>query len=218
MQFKWPELNSRAVFIGQTGSGKTTLARLALCRIPAYKFVIVYDVKGQMKARDWPGFKIVSSFDELRQAAELKKENRFVFPKIIFQPNIYEVPDENDLEKADKFFKYVYFRENTVLYVDEIYGVTTNRKIPFHFKAILTRGRERGITCLMATQRPAEIPQFILSESETYYIFTLQMPQDKERIRKIKGIPETAIEDLGKFEFLIATDSGYSTRKRKLVI
>lgn len=218
MEFKWPELNSRAVSIGQTGSGKTTLFRLALCRVPAYKFVIVYDVKGQMKPGEWPGFKFVKSFDELRKAAGLKINGKFTFPKIVFQPNIYELPDDKDLEHADKFFKFVYFRENTVLYVDEIYGVTTNRTIPFHFKAILTRGRERGITCLMATQRPAEIPQFILSESENFYIFQLQMPQDKERIRKIKGIPEKAIEDLNKFEFLVATDSGYSTRKRKLEI
>lgn len=218
MKFKWPELNSRAVYIGATGSGKTTLARYGLCRVPAYKFVVVYDVKGQMKPGEWKDFKFVRSFEELRKAADRRKNGEFEHPKLVFQPNIYELPDDKDLEHADKFFKWVYFRQNTVLYVDEIYGVTTNRVIPFHFKAILTRGRERGITCLMATQRPAEIPQFILSESESYYIFKLQMPQDKERIRKIKGIPEAAIEDLDKFEFLIATDSGYSTRKRKLVI
>lgn len=216
MSVKWPELNSRAVFIGQTGSGKTTAAREILKRIPAYKYVIVYDVKGQMKPGDWNGFKFVKSFDELKICAEHKTAGKFTFPKIVFQPNIYELPDDKSLEHADKFFKFVYFRTNTVLYVDEVYGVTTNRTIPFHFKAILTRGRERGITCLMATQRPAEIPQFILSESEYFYIFQLQMPQDKERIRKIKGVPENLIEDLSKFEFLTATESGYSTRKRKL--
>lgn len=218
MKFRFPELNSRAVFVGQTGSGKTTAARLMLLRIPAYKFVIVYDVKGQMKRKEWPGFEFVSSFDELKKKAELQSSGIYVYPKLVFQPNIYEVPDENDLEPADRFFKFVYFRTNTVVYVDEVYGVTTGRRIPFHFKAILTRGRERGITCFMATQRPAEIPQFILSESENFYVFQLQMPQDKKRIREIKGIPESAIEGLEKFEFLAATDSGYSTRKRKLVI
>lgn len=218
MQFQWPPINSRAVFIGQTGSGKTTLARSALCSIPAYRFVVVYDVKGQMKAADWPGFKLVTSFEKLREAAELKSNGRWVFEKLIYQPNIYEVPDDSDLEAADRFFKWIYYRTNTVLYVDEVYGVTTGRKIPFHFKAILTRGRERGITCLMATQRPAEIPQFILSEAENYYVFQLQMPQDKERIRKIKGIPESAIESLDKFEFLFANDRGFDTRKRKIKI
>lgn len=201
--------------MGATGSGKTTLAREMLKRIPAYRFVIVYDVKGQMKPGDWAGFKFVKTFDELKKAAELQEKKEFIFPKIVFQPSIYELPDDGNLEPADKFFKFVYFRENTLVYVDEVYGVTTNRTIPFHFKAILTRGRERGITCFMATQRPAEIPQFILSESEYYFIFKLQMPQDKERLRKIKGIPESAIESLDKYEFLTATESGYSTRKRK---
>lgn len=181
-----------------------------------YKFVIVYDVKGQMKPGDWTGFAFVKSFDELKKKAETRSDGRFTFPKIVFQPNIYELPDEGDENgHADKFFRFIYFRENTVLFVDEVYGVTTGRRIPFHYKAILTRGRERGITCFSGTQRPAEIPQFILSESENYFVFKLQMPQDKERIRKIVGIPEALIESLEKYEFLAATDSGYSARKRK---
>lgn len=216
MQFRLPALHSRAVFIGQTGSGKTTLARAALCSVPAYRFVIVYDVKGQMRPAEWPGFKFVSSFDEMKAAAEMKKGRKWIFEKIVYQPNINEIPDDSNLEPADRFFKFIYYRENTVVYIDEIYGVTTGRRIPFHFKAILTRGRERGITCLMATQRPAEIPQFILSEAESYYVFKLQMPQDKERIRKIKGIPEDAIDGLDKFEFLYANEFGFSTRKRKI--
>lgn len=180
-----------------------------------YKHVIVYDVKGQMKPADWPGFEFVTSFEKLREKAK-KKGDTFPFPKIIFQPGIYEIPDEGDENgHADTFFKFVYFRENTVVFIDEVYGVTTGRRIPFHYKAILTRGRERGITCFSGTQRPAEIPQFILSESENCFVFRLQMPQDKERIRKIFGIPEALIESLEKYEFLAATDSGYSARKRK---
>lgn len=218
MKWKWPELNSRSVFVGQTGSGKTTLAREALCRIPAYKYVVVYDVKGQMKPKDWPGFKFVESFDVLRKTADLKINGSLAFPKLVFQPNVYEIPDANDLTHADIFFKWIYYRKNTVLYVDEVYGVTGPRLIPFHLKAILTRGRERGITAMMATQRPAEIPQFVLSESENYFVFRLQMPQDKRRIRDIKGIPEAAIESLDNYEFLVADQSDYSTRKRKLKV
>lgn len=214
MKLRIPEIASRAVFVGQTGSGKTTAAREMLKRY--YKYVVVYDVKGQMKPGDWSGFEFVKSFDELRKKAELKTDGKWANPKIVFQPNIYELPDENDLSHADKFFKYIYFRTNTVVYVDEIYGVTAGRKIPFHLKAILTRGRERGITCIMATQRPKEIPQFILSESENFYVFQLQMPQDKEAIEKIKGIPASAIERLRKFEFMVASDSDFDTRKRKI--
>ncbi len=213
MKFRMPEYNSRAVFVGQTGSGKTTLARMIL---GYYNDVVVYDVKGQMKPKDWPGFKFVFSFDDLRRFGGMQQSGKSVYPKIVFQPNIYELPDEKNLEPADQFFKWIYFRENTVLYIDEVYGVTAARVIPFHLKAILTRGRERGITAIMATQRPKEIPQFILSESEHFYVFRLQMPQDKDAIERIKGIPTTAIDSLEKYEFLIATDRDYSTRKRKL--
>lgn len=171
-----------------------------------------------MEPKQWPGFKFVKSFDELRRAAELKTSGSFTFPKIVFQPRVEEIPDLNDLTHADTFFRWVYYRENMIVYVDEIYGVTGPRQIPFYLKAILTRGRERGITCMMATQRPAEIPQFVLSESEYFYVFRLQMPQDKKRIRDIKGIPETAIESLEKYEFLFADSTDYSTRKRKLEV
>jgi hypothetical protein len=39
------------------------------------------------------------------------------------------------------------------------------------------------------------------------------MPQDREKIERITGIPQERIESLKKFEFLTATEYDYSERK-----
>lgn len=201
-----PEKCSRTAFIGMTGCGKTTLARSVL---QLYPFVVVYDIKGQMKAADWPGFAFVKEFEKLIKAG---------VPKIIYQPNIHEIPDEKNWDFAERFFKWIYLRKNTCVYIDEVYGCTSGDWLPFYFKAILTRGRERGITCMAATQRPSKIPQFILSESENYFVFRLQMPQDKKKIEEIKGFSIGAQNGLQKHEFLVANESDFSLQKRKLKI
>lgn len=189
-----------------TGSGKTTLAREMLQYFP---FVVVYDVKGQMTAKQWPGFEILKDFDKLIKAKG---------PKLIYQPNIREIPDEKNWEFAERFFKWIYLRKNTLVYIDEVYGCTAASFIPFYFKAILTRGRERGITCMMATQRPSLIPQFILSESENYFVFKLQMPQDKKKIEEIKGFSVETLNGLKKYQFLIANETDYSLKPRILKV
>jgi hypothetical protein len=181
-----------------TGCGKTTLARRILQLHP---FVVVYDIKGMMKPAEWPGFTFVKEFDKLINL-DAKKH-----PKTVYQPIFEEVPDENNRDYAERFFKWIYLRKNTTLFVDEVYGCTVRDWIPYFYKAILTRGRERGITVLQASQRPAMIPQFILSESENFYVFRLQLPQDKKKIAETKGFPVDAINGLKKHEFLMATET-----------
>lgn len=209
MKFTLPAKNSRSAFIGMTGSGKTTLARSIL---RFYPFVVVYDVKGQMKPKDWPGFVFVKDLAKLLKADPEKE------PKLVYQPNIDEIPDERNWDYAEKFFKWIYNRKNTCIYIDEVYGCTAAHYIPFYFKAILTRGRERGITCMMATQRPSMIPQFILSESENYFVFKLQMPQDKKKMSEIKGFPVDVLDSLKKFEFLIANEIDMKLRPQILKV
>ena len=185
-----PRRTDRAVFIGQTGCGKTTLARVLLATRP---FVAVYDAKGLLR---WNTFTRYTKLEKLMKA----KESR-----LIYAPVAEELRDENFIEG---FFRWVYKRRNTTLYVDEVYGVTKRDEIPPSYHACLTRGRELGISTFSATQRPMLIPQVVLSESEHYYIFRLLLPQDRKKMREVIGLTERAISRLGKHEFFYGNNEG----------
>lgn len=198
-----PDATSRAVFIGKTGCGKTTLAYRVLGR---YENAIVLDIKGEMTGRDWPGFTIFEDFEKLRKAD----------PQItrrIWQPNIYE----QTADHYEKFFKWIYERKNTAVYVDEVLAVCRNsHDIPFHYRAILTRGRQRKIACLQATQKPMNVPHEILSQSELFYVFYCKMPRDREKIEDITGIPAERQAALGNYQFFVGTDRDFSLKPYKL--
>lgn len=165
---------SEHVFIaGKTGTGKTWLARKYLAR---YKHVVCLDTKGTTV---WPevDFALVESLAELGGVDK---------PKIIYRPNVNEMTEEF----YDAFFKWVYFRRNTIVWIDEVMSIGSPHKMPFYLKACLTRGRELNIGVWSLTQRPSGIPTLTMSEATHFIVFDLNMPQDREKIASITGTPE----------------------------
>lgn len=183
-----PEATDRALFVGQTGSGKTTLAKALL---QSREYVVVHDGKGTL---DWRGYHRVEKLRDLMRL-DAKK-----YPRIIYRPEAAEL---RDFEATDHFFRWVYLRRNTLLYVDEAYAVSAYfwGRVPPHYHACITRGRERGVPVWSATQRPSGVPLVILSESESAYIFRLQVRDDRARIESLYGIAEEQIARLTKWRF-----------------
>jgi hypothetical protein len=70
-------------------------------------------------------------------------------------------------------------------FLDELLQFHKNCRAGKGLVGLLTRGRSRGITTLMATQRPAWISLFSLSEAQKYYSFFLVHEDDKKRIAKV---------------------------------
>ncbi len=173
----------RGVLVGMTGSGKSTLARLLL---EPYQFVAVIDPKGLL---NWQGYERLTT---LKEVIKSKAD------KIIYAPEAHELRDERFI---DAFFAWVYHRKNTFLYVDEVYAVSYRNEIPPHYHSILTRGRERGNGLLSATQRPMLIPTVIMSESENWYVFRLNMEGDRKKIEQTIGLSQEQIQALSKRVF-----------------
>jgi hypothetical protein len=188
-----PARSDRVFLAGQTGSGKTTLARVLL---KERLHVAVLDVKGRMR---WPGYVIVTDL------ATLSKIDPKKVQKIIYKPTYDDLQNE---EKINQFFRWVYDRNNTTLYVDELAGIANGNNYPYYYGACLMRGREKGIEVFSGTQRPIDIPQVAISESEHVYCFRLRLPQDRQKIANTAGIPIEMIAGLSKRQFLYAPQDG----------
>lgn len=179
--------NQHVFIAGRTGSGKTYLARKYLTN---YENVVVLDTKGTF---EWPElndneYTLVRKFEDLN----LPKTS-----KIVYRPDWEELEEEY----YNAFFQWAYMRRNTIVMIDEVMSICPNPfKIPDYYKAILTRGRELNVAAWSLTQRPSGIPQVIMSESMHYFIFDLNLTQDREKIAEISGWPEF-MEKPGKYVF-----------------
>lgn len=174
--------------VGTTGSGKTTLARALLSQ---RQFVVVHDGKGNL---NWPGYRLV------RRLKDAWRLNPRQHPRIIYRPTIEEM---RNLTIVNGFFRWVYHRQHTTLYVDEVYAVVEPfaGTTPPYFHACITRGRERRIEVWSSFQRPTLIPLSLLSESEHFFVFRLQWRDDRKRVESSTGLDEESIALLPKRHF-----------------
>lgn len=188
-----PKPTDRSVFIGQTGSGKTTLAhRLLRSRYNVWAIDVNGNLDWDMPSPEYPEgeYLRVSTIESL-----IEKQD---YPKLILTPG---VEDQDNFVLFNQFFKSAFLAGGLTVYVDEAYAVTNRQVIPPYYKACLTRGRIRGVETWTATQRPAEIPAFILSESENVYVFKLRYPPDLQRIEKLTEFDGEYIKRLPKRQF-----------------
>lgn len=185
-----PGRTDRAAFVGMTGSGKTTLARYQLL---ARKYRVVADYKGRI---EWPEYRLCRTFKELVRSKDCA---------LLYRPDYTE---STDLDTRAKFWEWIYKRGGTTAYIDELTSITNRNTYPYYYGACLVRGRELGVEVWSATQRPTDIPQIALSESEHIYIFALSLPQDREKVENITGVSRDEISKLKKQEFLYWRQSG----------
>jgi len=176
------------VFIGgRTGSGKSFLVRKYLA---GFENVVVLDTKGTV---EWPEI----SKEEKTLVRCLTDLSRVETPKIIYRP----VWEEHTQAHFNSFFQWCYMRQNCVVWVDEVFTVSPNPQVlPPYYRAILTQGRELGVAAWSLSQRPAGISALPISEASHFFIFDLNMPQDRRKIVDVTGVTEF-YQKPGKYNF-----------------
>lgn len=177
-----PGLTDRAFFVGMTGSGKSYLARALL---QPRTYVAIWDGKGDVR---WAGYRRFETLEALERATM----NPVRCPRFIYAPKPTELRDQATREA---YFDWLYERQNTLCYIDEIYSVAPSRRddIPPGLHAMLTRGRARRTPVWAAVQRPSWVDRSFLTEAEHAYLFRLQDPQDRQRVQAIWGLPAEAL-------------------------
>lgn len=186
------------VFIpGMTGSGKSFLAEVYLA---GYKNVIMLDTKGQVYERRskgenlWRGLKEGTDFTVIERLEDITYVKT---DKIIYAPRF----EEQEMDYYDALMKYVYERENTILWIDELMSVAESpSRYPRYLKALMTRGRSKNVAVWALTQRPMDIPSIIFANTTHFFVFNLMLPQDRKKMTEGTGYPEF-LENPGRFNF-----------------
>jgi energy-coupling factor transporter ATP-binding protein EcfA2 len=164
--------NERVFITGKTGSGKTYLARYLTQKV---KRLVVLDGKGTLGTPEW-------KLEAWEGNSHKLQGNEPIRLRAV-------PPLKSDLGSYwDDILETCLRVGNITVYIDELYAVVPPNKqaSPVLF-ACYTRGRETGLGIWASTQRPVWIPLVAMSESEHFFMFRLQLWEDKQRLAAFMG-------------------------------
>lgn len=183
----------RGMIIGQTGSGKTIGALVHMQATDLYP-VIILDTKGEPAFND-----IADDGDEETPPEEtIIYNDGESFVKQWFkkrQPEysiVRPTPAEmSDAEQLDSILTRIYdTNKKCLVYIDEAYQWHVNGRAGNGLIGLLTRGRSKGMSVLMSTQRPMWVSRFCFTEAQKFYIYRLSDKRDHKSIAEY--IPDFA--------------------------
>jgi hypothetical protein len=165
--------NDRIFVTGKTGSGKTFLMQHVTKRV---RRLAVLDGKGTLGGWNLEPYG-QAGLSKLRQGEDVRL-------RVIYTPG-------EDVETYWlTILEALYSVGNLTIYIDELYvvnGGPSTRPSPI-MNALYTLGRELGIGVWATTQRPSWVPLVHMSEADHFFIFRLNMPEDRQRMAEVTGV------------------------------
>jgi len=171
----------RGLLVGQTGSGKTQNALFHL-RNPALFPVIMLDTKIEPAFFSVPdesdSFEVIENLKDFHDLSKRKKKE--VPDYTLVRPSINEMQDPDALDTYNEILYHKF--GPAFIYYDELYQWHNQGKPGNNFLGLLTRGRAKGKTVLMATQRPSWISRFCFTEANKFFIHSLSDLRDRKTL------------------------------------
>lgn len=139
-----------------------------------YSRAVLADPKGRAHMEGWPVVYGVAAF----RAAWPAKLSR-----VVARP----AAGEDRRAWLDEVARIVYYTGEAALAVDEVLGIATAARPLVWLEAVLTQGRELGITTIVCSQRPRRIQTTIVSEADHVIAFYLNRRDDREEVADVVG-------------------------------
>ena len=178
-------VGDRVAIFGRTGSGKTFFAKNWL--LPHYDRYVFWDVKHENL--DMEHDIVVHNPKELKSAIENHN-------KILYQPTS---PTDKDF---DSICQIIFESKDNALYVDEAAMISTPTKILYWHKILVTQGRSYNVGIIDVSQRPRDLHNTLISESEHLFVFALSLETDVLKLRQQMGTAADEIYYLPEYHFL----------------
>lgn len=170
----FPQKGEHALVVGQNGSGKTAFVCWLVEHIPEAPGVI-YDTKDEPKFAKLPASIVVETMAE---AIEYRDNPEYDY--IVVRPPVLMMREPKQLDQM-LWEHYEHFH-HCFAYIDEAYTFQLNGRAGPGLTALLTRGRSKGISTIISTQRPVRLDRFCITEAKKVYVFRLTDMADKKRL------------------------------------
>lgn len=186
MEMNTIPIDRHVLVCGATGTGKSFLAEHYL---RGYDYVVKLDTKQETDERykdgksPWLGLTEGKDFTVCRHFTDL---DDIETKKIIYTPDFEDMTEET----YNDFFKWIYLRGNTILWIDELMSIGSVQSYPIELKRLATMGRSKGVGVWSCTQRPSGIPAIVPANITYVFCFNLTLPQDRKKMVDTTGMTE----------------------------
>jgi hypothetical protein len=188
--------------IGPTGSGKTVLNRLLLRRAPipapqaAGPYVVVLGIKNRDPELYGPyqreGYELVRSFDAEPDYDERTK-------RVIFAPYSQKHGKEGNHERAKAFRQALHDVLDVgywTLYADDVQFMAVEMGLNPEFKEIWQIGRSEGISLVVSSQEPVDIPVMAYGAATHLFLFKNPDAYRVKRMAELAGVNRDVVRGL----------------------
>lgn len=154
-----------------------------------YKYVVKLDTKDEVSERRrkkqniWSHLREGEDFTVCDTYADL---DDIKTDKIIYCPKF----EEMNIDTYNMFFKWIYDRQNTIVWIDELMSFTTAQSYPEELKRLMIMGNSKNVSAWCCTQRPSGIPSIVTANSTYIFCFNLNMYTDRQKMYQITGCEE----------------------------
>jgi hypothetical protein len=181
----------RAAIWGRAGVGKTTLGKWAMFRSPMQW--VVLDTKYD---DGFNGYRTANKLPAMSKIGQVLRDEKLY----VIRPTNAEISDPRRLDSWLGEFHESW--NNTGIFIDEGYQVCLGSNAGPGLTGLLTRGRQRGQSVIVGSQRPARLPLFCFTEANHYFIMQLSSRDDKKKIADYTGRKEIVDKQIEPFHFL----------------